>query len=244
MCAGSAGGARLMVVVLRKRALAALILLIGVVFLITSNTFWRWMYPIGYQTEIRQAASEAQIDPLLIASVIRVESQFHSEDVSHAGAIGLMQLMPETARWLAERMNGAAGPGAHAGAEGSAGSAGTAGGVARSGSNAAGSPVDTARLADPAVNIRLGTWYIRYLVDQFHGNQVAAIAAYNSGPKRVSGWLADGTWDGQLKTLNDIPVGETRHFVGRVFYNYDLYQRIYGSDPLWRTPMAGSGAVK
>jgi soluble lytic murein transglycosylase len=238
MRAGAADGASLMVVVVRKRALAALILLIAVVFLITSNTFWRWMYPIGYQPEIRQAASEAHIDPLLVASVIRVESQFHSEDVSHAGAIGLMQLMPDTAQWLANQMNGAVGSRAHAGAEGNAG------GAAASGSNAAGSPVDTARLADPDVNIRLGTWYIRYLVDQFHGNQVAAIAAYNSGPKRVSEWLADGTWNGQLKTLNDIPVGETRHFVGRVFYNYDLYQRIYGNDPLWRTPMAGSGAVK
>ncbi|SFU45520.1 soluble lytic murein transglycosylase [Alicyclobacillus macrosporangiidus] len=247
MRAGAADGASLMVVVVRKRALAALILLIAVVFLITSNTFWRWMYPIGYQPEIRRAASEAHIDPLLVASVIRVESQFHSEDVSHAGAIGLMQLMPDTAQWLANQMNGASGSRAHAGAEGSAGNvggAGNAGGAAASGSNAAGSPVDTARLADPDVNIRLGTWYIRYLVDLFHGNQVAAIAAYNSGPKRVSEWLADGTWNGQLKTLNDIPVGETRHFVGRVFYNYDLYQRIYGNDPLWRKPPAAGEAVK
>ncbi|MCL6517646.1 lytic transglycosylase domain-containing protein [Alicyclobacillus sp.] len=202
-----------MVVVLRKRAVAALIVLVGVVFLITSNTFWRWMYPIGYQPEIRQAAAEAGVDPLLVASVIRVESQFRSGDVSHAGAIGLMQLMPDTAQWLVDRIRSQTG----------------------SSDLPPGGAMSPAELSDPAVNIRVGTWYIRYLMDRFQGNPVAAIAAYNSGPKRVSQWLADGTWNGRLSTASEIPVGETRHFVGRVFYNYELYKRIYGTDPAWRT---------
>ncbi|MCL6453327.1 MAG: lytic transglycosylase domain-containing protein [Alicyclobacillus sp.] len=169
------------------------------------------MYPIGFEGQIVAAAHQNELDPLLVASVIRVESQFHEDDVSHAGAIGLMQLMPQTAQWIAVQMA----------AEGTP----LPGGQAET---------ETSQLASPALNIRLGTWYIRYLTEQFHGNTVAAIAAYNSGPQRVKGWLAAGTWDGKLAHITDIPVGETRHFVDRVFYNYSLYRRIYGKDPRWQ----------
>jgi soluble lytic murein transglycosylase len=168
------------------------------------------MYPIGYQETIQQAAEEAHVDPLLVASVIRVESKFQAQDVSHAGAIGLMQLMPDTAQWIARQMRKSGAPAGYS------------------------DDNDLEQLAEPQLNIRLGTWYINYLTERFHGNQVAAIAAYNGGPKRVQQWLADGTWDGKLSTIRCIPVGETRHFVERVFYNYDLYKRIYGSDPEWQ----------
>lgn len=201
------GGPKLRVLFLNRRTLISLILLICVVWLITSNTFWRWMYPIGYQETIQTAAHNAQIDPLLVASVIRVESKFDTNNVSHAGAVGLMQLMPDTAQWIANQMQ----------------------------ETGAGNPAEaSSRLAEPNLNIQLGTWYIRYLSDKFNGNEVAAIAAYNGGPKRVQEWLSDGTWNGKLNTIGSIPVGETRHFVDRVFYNYDLYKRIYGNDSVWR----------
>lgn len=197
---------------MNRRVVVSLLLLIAVVTLIMSNAFWRWMYPIGYQETIQRAAREAGLDPLLVASVIRVESQFRSRDVSHAGAVGLMQLMPATAEWVMNQMR-------------------------RDGqplpADAAGSRID---LAQPDINIRIGTWYIHYLMERFGGNAVAAIAAYNAGPKRVQGWLGRGVWDGRLEHIMAIPVGETRHFVDRVFYNYDLYKRIYGSDPAWRQP--------
>lgn len=170
------------------------------------------MYPIGYQEPIQQAASLSNVDPLLIASVIRVESKFEKGDVSHAGAIGLMQLMPTTAVWIVSEMQ-KNGETSHYG-------------ITSLPNNA---------LAVPETNIRLGSWYLQYLYQQFNGNQVAAIAAYNAGPKRVHQWLDSHTWDGQLRTITEIPVGETRHFVDRVFYNYNLYQRIYGSDPKWKT---------
>ncbi len=194
-----------------KRIVVSVVLLICVVTLITSNQFWRWMYPIGYQPTIQQAASFTHIDPLLVASVIRVESKFHTHDVSHAGAIGLMQLMPDTAVWIVTQMN----------------KTGEAQRMQITGHTAS-------ELSVPNINIQIGTWYIRYLIERFNGNEVAAIAAYNGGPKRVGQWLAQGVWNGQLNTISDIPVGETRHFVDRVFYNYDLYKRIYGRDAAWQ----------
>lgn len=210
--ASQSGGPRLRVVFLSRRALVCLVLLVCVVGLISSNRFWRWMYPIEYQSMIQQASATYRVDPLLVASVIRVESKFRSEDVSHAGAIGLMQLMPNTAQWIAGNMR----------QEGQ-----VLGPAVRSGRPES--------LAEPSVNIQIGTWYLSYLKRQFNGNQVAAIAAYNGGPKRVQQWLQSGQWNGSLSTITNIPVGETRHFVDRVFYNYDLYKRIYGQDEAWRT---------
>lgn len=169
------------------------------------------MYPIDYQEPIQQAATLSNVNPLLIASVIRVESKFHKGDVSHAGAIGLMQLMPNTAGWIVTEMQ-KSGEASHYGI----------------------TSLPRNALAVPATNIRLGSWYLQYLYQQFNGNQVAAIAAYNAGPKRVQEWLTSHTWDGQLRTITEIPVGETRHFVDRVFYNYNLYKRIYSSNPKWK----------
>ncbi|WAH37953.1 lytic transglycosylase domain-containing protein [Alicyclobacillus dauci] len=201
-------------VVLNRRSLLAACLLIVVLVVISTNSFWRMMYPIHYQEEIQSSAEFAHVDPLLVASIIRVESKFHSQDVSHAGAVGLMQLMPDTAQWIADTIR-------HQ-------NTGSGAAVRRL-------PSDAKQLASPQYNILIGSWYVQSLIKQFNGNEVAAVAAYNGGPKRVMGWLQDGVWNGKLENIDQIPVGETRHFVDRVFYNYHLYQKIYGSDKAWRS---------
>lgn len=198
---------RTSVIVINSKSVLCAVLLIVVVLVVTSNRFWRFMYPIEYQPVIQKAASHAKVDPLLVASIIRVESKFHSSDVSHAGAVGLMQLMPSTAQWISGKM--------------------TAAGLQSAASKG---PLD---VSNPTVNITLGSWYVRYLINRFASNEVAAVAAYNAGPQRVSEWLAEGTWNGRLNSIPTIPVGETRHFVDRVFYNYTLYKRIYGREPAW-----------
>jgi soluble lytic murein transglycosylase len=55
-------------------------------------------YPLAFNTEIEEAAKKNNIDPILVLSVIREESRFDREARSIAGALGLMQLMPQTAR--------------------------------------------------------------------------------------------------------------------------------------------------
>ena len=71
--------------------------------LLGSPRLGRLFHPFRYREEIMAAAAEQQIDPLLIAAVIRTESGFRENAVSPEGARGLMQLMPSTARWIAER---------------------------------------------------------------------------------------------------------------------------------------------
>ena len=62
-------------------------------------------YPMRYEAEIRQAAAEFSLDPAYVASVALAESSFDAEAVSSVGAIGLMQIMPETGEWIAHKLD-------------------------------------------------------------------------------------------------------------------------------------------
>jgi len=60
-------------------------------------------YPTPYQTEIESAARQNGLDAALVYGLVRQESRFVFDIVSAAGAVGLMQLMPQTARWVARQ---------------------------------------------------------------------------------------------------------------------------------------------
>ncbi|MBM5574656.1 lytic transglycosylase domain-containing protein [Deefgea sp. CFH1-16] len=61
-------------------------------------------YPMPYREEAEQAAKEQGLDPAWVYGLIRQESRFISDIRSSAGAAGLMQLMPNTAKWVAGKM--------------------------------------------------------------------------------------------------------------------------------------------
>jgi len=90
----------------------------------------------------------------------------------------------------------------------------------------------TPDLDDPAVNLRLGTWYLRYLNRRFDGNWVLTLAAYNGGPQTVERWLGQGTLKSVDTNRDTIPYPETRHFVQRVFLFRQLYRWMYGWWPI------------
>ncbi|MBK8013572.1 MAG: transglycosylase SLT domain-containing protein [Deltaproteobacteria bacterium] len=80
-----------------------------------------------------------------------------------------------------------------------------------------------ARFRSPDANIRLGTWYIRRLLDRYDGQMAPAIAAYNAGPIAVDGWLEDlGGLDLDV-FVERIPYRETRAYVQRVLEAYSVY---------------------
>lgn len=155
----------------------------------------RFFYPTHYQKAVLTAAKVNQLDPRLIFSVIRSESKFQKEARSHRGAMGLMQLMPATGVWLADRV-----------------------GL---------SHFQIQDLYDPNINITLGSAYLAYLAKRYHGNLVAAVAAYNGGEHNVTNWINTKRWNGRLSGVSKIPFGETRFFVLHVFSAYTIYQRLY-----------------
>ena len=88
--------------------------------------------------------------------------------------------------------------------------------------------------ADAAHNMRLGTAYLREVLDRFDGALPLAVAAYNAGPHRVDQWLADNgdPRTGQVRMidwLELIPFSETRNYVQRVMENVVVYRARAGS---------------
>ncbi len=64
----------------------------------------RFVYMWPYQQDILEYSERNKIDPFLVAAIIKNESGFDPKAVSAVGAVGLMQIMPETGRWIAEQM--------------------------------------------------------------------------------------------------------------------------------------------
>ncbi|WP_174875113.1 lytic transglycosylase domain-containing protein [Vogesella oryzae] len=75
---------------------------------------------------------------------------------------------------------------------------------------------------DIDTNIRLGTWYLRYVLDNLQGQPVLATAAYNAGPARARSWQAALPLEGAIYT-ETIPFSETRDYVQKVLANAVYY---------------------
>ncbi len=148
--------------------------------------------PLRHEDSIRQQAEEKDLDPALIAAVIYAESRFSGGQTSSAGARGLMQVTPATARAIAEQSGGVS--------------------------------FRVADLADSDINIRYGTYHLRDLLDQYGGNLIAALAAYNAGSGNVDGWGASAL------ELDDIRFPETRAYVEQVLEKRDQYRANYADD--------------
>jgi len=137
-------------------------------------------------------------EPALVHAIIRQESLFDAGAVSPSGALGLMQLMPATARSVAAKMK-----------------------IKR---------FNPAQLTtDPRTNVVLGSNYLDGLVDRFDGSYVLAIAGYNAGPGRVSGWIGENgdpraKLEDTIDWIEKIGVGETRNYVQRVIENLQIYR--------------------
>jgi soluble lytic murein transglycosylase len=87
----------------------------------------------------------------------------------------------------------------------------------------------TADLATPQVNIAYGSYYLRYLLDAYHGNETLALAAYNGGEANVDRWRAAAQAAGQPFSLVSIPFPETRDYVAKVEHAAAEYRLDYAS---------------
>ena len=76
-------------------------------------------------------------------------------------------------------------------------------------------------LADPDLNIRYGTFFLRHLLDRYDGNEVAALAAYNAGIGNAD------AWGGAEMGESDVAFAETREYVEQVLDKRDEYAKTY-----------------
>lgn len=66
--------------------------------------YFKVLYPMKHQALIAKYAQEYDLDPYFVSAVIWKESRFREDAVSSAGAVGLMQVMPETGGWISEKI--------------------------------------------------------------------------------------------------------------------------------------------
>jgi soluble lytic murein transglycosylase len=152
--------------------------------------------PLSNADVIRKQAAEKRLDPALIAAVIYAESKFAPQR-SSAGAEGLMQILPETAYFIAHLSGG--------------------------------SQFTASDLATPSINVAYGSYYLRYLLDHYDGNEMLAVAAYNGGLANVDKWVARARENGGHLTVAAIPFPETRAYVERVLSAQQSYRETYAS---------------
>jgi soluble lytic murein transglycosylase-like protein len=126
----------------------------------------------SYQEHIRQAAEKYRVPVALLRAVMAVESNYNARAVSEKGAVGLMQLMPGTAK-----------------------------------------DMYVYDVWDPAQNIDGGARYLRLLANQYGGDLMRTLAAYNAGPDAVR--RSGGK-------IPDIP--ETREYVRKVLALYQDFK--------------------
>ncbi len=81
----------------------------------------------------------------------------------------------------------------------------------------------------PEVNIAYGSYYLRYLLDEYDGNIVLALAAYNGGETNVDHWLAAARSEGRPFEIDDIAFPETRAYVEKVLQAQKDYRATYAA---------------
>lgn len=153
-------------------------------------------FPIVYRKQVEHNAKKFKLEPAWIFGVLRQESAYMHDARSLAGALGLMQLMPRTARHVGRLIK---------------------------------SPLRRNRdLLNADKNIRLGSAYLRRVLDNNKGNQVLATASYNAGVQRVRQWIAkDKSIEADI-WIESVPFNETRDYIRRVMTYTAIFENRLG----------------
>ena len=157
----------------------------------------RAQHPLQFAGLITQYALAQDLDPALVSAVILCESSFKPQAESRLGARGLMQLMEDTAEWIAHKLD----------------------------EDDASYSFD--RLYDAETNIRFGTWYLGYLSRRFGGDPTKIVCAYHAGQGNVDAWLRNPAYSSDGVTLDVIPTDDTATYAGRVLRARDVYRKYY-----------------
>ncbi|HKX00782.1 MAG TPA: transglycosylase SLT domain-containing protein [Bryobacteraceae bacterium] len=159
--------------------------------------FWELLFPLPYQNDLVRNARLQNLDPYMVAALIRQESEFNPGAISHKSAYGLTQIMPATGRQLARRD-----------------------GVRR---------FRSSMLFRPSTNLKLGSRYLRSMLDQWGGKWEQTLASYNAGKNRVLEWSGWDSFQEPAEFVETIPFTETRDYVQAVLRNAAIYKRLYGT---------------
>ena len=168
-----------------------------------SETLKIWLqayFPLAYKEKIISLAKKNNLEPALILALIREESHFDAKTISSAGAIGLMQLMPFTAKDVAKRKKLPLDP-----------------------------ENFIKRVQEVDLNLDLGITYLAWEMKRFQGQVPYALAAYNGGGGNVRKWKKKKYKDFDY-WLEAVPFLETKNYVKKVMRSYYIYRYLYKTE--------------
>ena len=159
-------------------------------------------FPSAYAVAYQEASLRQSIEPFLLQAITRQESAFQVKAKSSAGALGLMQVMPATAKLAIRR-----------------------GGLTAIMGSGSGRFVEQ-DLVIPERNIEIGSYHLAWLLRRYSGLRPLAIAAYNAGESRVDRWLRRARSIPMDVWIETIPFKETRNYVQNVLAFEVVYREL------------------
>lgn len=182
----------------KKIFIIIIAILIIVVFLgIFKNKILKIIYPKTYKEIVSVYSGKYNVEENLVFALIKAESNFNSEAVSHRDAIGVMQIMEETAKDVANKNS-----------------------IKIENENI------KQELLKIDNNINIGTKYLSTLLEKYKNKEIA-VAAYNAGIGTVDGWIQKGIIKSDGSDIENIPYKETNNYVRKILRNYKLYKELY-----------------
>ena len=182
----------------KKLFIIVILILMIIVFLgVFKDKIQKIIYPKKYSEFVSIYAEKYGVEENLVFAVIKAESNFKEEAVSHKDAIGLMQIMEETAVDVAKKH-----------------------GIDIDMTKT------REEIANVQNNINIGTKYLQILLEKYQNKEIA-IAAYNAGIGTVDNWIEKGIIKSDGSDIENIPYKETNNYVRKTLRNYKIYQDLY-----------------
>lgn len=181
-----------------KSVLWIISIVIIIVFLaFNKNNILKIFYPKKYEEIVSLYAEEYNVDENLIYAVIKAESNFDENAVSNKNALGLMQIMEDTAKDIAKKNN-----------------------IKVDENNA------RQDILDINNNINIGTKYLSTLLEKYQNTELA-LAAYNAGTGNVDNWIEKKILNEDGSNIENVPFKETNNYVRIILQSYKIYSEIY-----------------
>ncbi len=173
------------------------IILILIFLIIFRNNILKVIYPKTYKEIVTIYEEKYGVEENLIFALIKSESNFDQKAISGSGAIGLMQLMEETAKDVATTNN-----------------------IELSLDNT------KDELKNAYKNIEIGVCYLSILMEKYQNKEVA-LAAYNAGIGTVDEWIRLGIIENNGSDIENVPYKETNNYVRKILRDYKIYEDLY-----------------
>ena len=188
------------IVIIKKKTIFIILIVVFVIGIIAigdiPQKIQKLIYTKEYTEQVEKYSKEYNVDTNLVYAVIKAESNFKPNAKSNKNAIGLMQLMEDTAKDLVKRVD-----------------------LKIKEEEIKG------KLYDVDININLGTKYLSILLERY-GNVEIAVTAYNAGIGTVDNWIEKDIIKSDGSNIENIPYRETNNYVRKILRDYKIYKNL------------------